>query len=110
MLDLWIFKQEAVLPFPEVFGQLVVGFLTHHVFFNLVVAFDFLDDGVGVEVGDRDDHASLHAIKIQCAEVLVHGGDYFPFFVLEGESDVGRFRSIPFLNVLLEGEDGGLRV
>ena len=110
MLDLRVLQQEAVLPLPEVLRQLVVGLLAHHVFFDLVVAFYFLDDGVGVEVGDGDDHSILHPVEVQGAQVLLHRRDYLPLLVLEGEPDVRRLRSVSLLDVFLEGEDGGLGV
>ena len=48
MFDLWVFQQKFMFPFSEVIGKFVVGFFTHDVFFNLVVVFYFLENGIWV--------------------------------------------------------------
>jgi hypothetical protein len=91
VLDLRVFDKEMVLPFSEIFWEVVVGFLGHDVLFDLVAVFDFLEDGARVEVGDADDHAVFDSVEVEGAHVFLHGGDHVAVLVLEGESDVGRF-------------------
>lgn len=99
-----------MLPFSEVFRQAVVGFFGHGVFLDLVVVFDLLEDGGGVEVHDADDHAVLDPVEVEGAHLFLHVGYDISVLVLEGESDIGRLRSVSFLDVFFEGQDSALGV
>lgn len=57
-------------------------------------------DGDGIEVCDVDDHAVLYSIKVEASHVFFHLCDNITFSVFEGQSDIGRFGSISFLDVL----------
>lgn len=99
-----------MFPLPKVVWKLVVGLFRHNVLFNLVIVLDFFEDRPRVQVHDADDHARLHSVEVKGSEVLLHRGNYVPVLVLESQSDVGRFRSISFLDVFFEGENGALRI
>jgi hypothetical protein len=83
MFDLGVFQQKCMLPFSEAIWQLAVGFLTHDVFLNLGIIFNFLEDGAGIEVEHRDNHSILNSIEIKRSQVLIHWSDGFTFFILQ---------------------------
>jgi hypothetical protein len=50
VLDLRIFKEKVVLPFPEAIGKLVVSFLAHHIFLYMRIIFYFFEDGGRIKI------------------------------------------------------------
>lgn len=109
-VDLWIFSEEALFPLSEILVKGVVCLFGHGVLFDLIDVFDFFVDRGRVQVADKDDHAVLDSVEIESPHIFFHLGDECSVFVFEGESDVVGFGAVPFLDVIFEGEDGGVGV
>ena len=109
-VDLGVFSEEALFPLSEILVKGVVGLFGHGVLFDLIDVFDFFVDRGWVEVTDQNDHAVLNSVEVESPHIFFHLGDECSVFVFECESDVVGFGAVSFLDVILEGEDGGVGV